>query len=118
MEAVEFLGITFRSSYHMQWFVMTMIIFGASWVLFGICLVCKCYGAPVIIWGILGIMSLSASMGAITKTKWGTVNGPVYSVDCIWYNGLLMVIYFSSAGIYVLLRDYRKRRRLRKEGAR
>lgn len=99
MEAVEFLGITFRSSYHVDWFIMTMTLFGASLLWSVICLLQRCYEGPVMIWFLLGIVSLATFMSAISQTKFGTINGPVWSVDCIWYNGLLAGIYFFCAGI-------------------
>lgn len=107
MEAVALFGITFRSGYHLSWFLITMTLFGASVVCSVICLWQRCYSWPIEIWFFLGIMSLGTSLSAITVTHFGVINGPIWSMDCIWYNGLLAGIYFSCAGICLIYRHRR-----------
>ena len=92
MEPIEFLGITFRSSSHLGWFIFTSIIgincfLGAwrvtprtdhsePWVVL-VCLI------------LFSILEFSISVFAISETESGTINGPEWSVDCIWWNAFL-----------------------------
>lgn len=110
MEAVELFGITFRSEHHLHWFIMTMMLFGASLLCAAICMWRKLYMGPFAIWGSLSFISFSTFMSAIVETKLGMVNGPVWSVDCIWYNGLLTALYLSCIVIYrICMWAYSKR---------
>jgi|SRR3989338_1155570 len=103
MEPVEFFGIIFRSADHMAWFITTMSVLAISFALFIVFMREKMYLGPVVVWGLLGSLSSLTSLGAISKTKWGTINGPVWSADCIWYNGTLAGIYFFGATLCLLV---------------
>ena len=93
----EFLGIVFRSELHMMWFELTVgVLVLATIILCGF-LFFKSYEFPIFIFGSLGVAFLCVSITSVGMTRFGTVNGENWSVDCIWYNALLSVIYFSEA---------------------
>lgn len=69
-----------RSRQHFMWFcysVMMMLFVLTN---------------PNVIPSAIGMHGLTMCM-AICKTNWGRNNGPVYSIDCIWFNGLLLCVY-------------------------
>ncbi|MBI1957046.1 MAG: hypothetical protein HYS44_01130 [Candidatus Niyogibacteria bacterium] len=100
MEPIKLFGIVFRSSSHMLWFIMTMVLLGESTVVSVICVRIKLYIGPAILFSFLGILSLTISIAAVGVTEWGTINGPKWSADCIWYNALLAGLYFSAAAFF------------------
>jgi hypothetical protein len=87
-QPVEFLGIVFRSSQHMVWGVGTVLVTLVLIVL------TTFFKKPKVFFfgGSFGYLAVAIS--AVIVTKWGTVNGPTYSVDCIWFNLLICVIYW------------------------
>ncbi len=97
MELVEFWGLTFRSASHMHWFQLSVGGFIVSNVWF----LLRCIFPReqkifsfFIPWFCLFWWHVVTSVSAIAITKFGTVNGPRYSVDCIWFNALAAGIYF------------------------
>ncbi len=113
MDPVEFLGITFRNDDHMGWFIITMTILISTFIIGAVSIMwAKNYEAPRMMWLAFGWFSALTSLDAVFETRFGTVNGYVYSVDCIWYNALLAGIYFSTAALCTSL-DRRRRRRHR-----
>lgn len=42
----------------------------------------------------MALFHMVIAFQAIVITKGGTVNGPVNSVDCIWFNALMSAAYF------------------------
>ena len=99
MEPVEFLGIVFRSAGHVSWFKFTMVMMALSIIVSGGLLIARVYIGPSIVWGCHAFPSFLISLRAVFATKFGAVNGSVWSVDCIWYNGMLAGIYFFSAAL-------------------
>lgn len=113
MEAVEFCGITFRSALHLHHFIRMIIVLGASIAWLFLAIYRRHYEESVagfVAWlCFFGVLSFVASMKAISITKWGVLNGPMWSVDCIWFNALLGTIYFSCAGMYIWVRRHYKK---------
>ncbi len=114
MEATEFLGITFRSPQHMHWFVMSMGY---------LVIVLSCVGirsflsgsfdkGGLLRWGI--VYHLFTSLSAVVITKFGTINGPVYSRDCIWFNALMAALY--AVIWYVGTRYFNRKNKVSMEG--
>ena len=116
-EHLEFLGIMFRSYSHMVWFSGSMI-FG----LLGGALAVWCYRArPVIetsrlVRILLSLVmlfhicaSLSATFNAYLKVyvEHASPNGPLFSLDCIWWNALMTAYYVAL--VVVLTRRQRSR---------
>lgn len=91
-ESVEWLDIVFRSPDHLIWFKMSLILFAGGFIAFLIN-----FWKPRSSWhklpGSLAFFHLTASFLAIIHTQGGTINGPVYSVDCIWFNALMGAIH-------------------------
>ncbi len=89
MDTVEFLGVSFRSSTHIAYFLGTASVFinvgliYAMWMLWGYYR--AALGASLCLAG----LEISVTAFAIYATAGGTLNGPLVSVDCIWYNELL-----------------------------
>lgn len=105
MEQAILWGIEFSSAGHMNWFIFSMICFGIST---GWCLITL--GIKLIMRLNIKLSSTSlyttgwalgmtghfwTSIMAIIFTKFGTENGRIYSVDCIWFNALMGVIYMG-----------------------
>lgn len=97
METVKFLGISFRSAQHLLCFGMTIGALGLSIIAFVAGILTKRYEIPMFLYCFLGVLSLFISIIAVVKTKWGAFNGPIWSIDCFWYNGLLTIIYLGGA---------------------
>jgi len=111
MGTIEFLGIAFRSAQHLEWFVFTLITFGANICFIAVCWASgKRFKAPCAFCGVLGGLSFFYSILAAIITDFGAASGPVWSGDCIWYNALLAVIYVLGAALC----GYLEKRRLRR----
>lgn len=106
MDTIEFLGITFRSIQHMNWFIFTVIS------LIIIVIINLLFLTPMrrslslqilgtYIFMLSGAIHLIALLTALIKTKGGVINGPITSVDCIWFNGVMffVVLFFSLLSI-------------------
>lgn len=110
MGTIEFLGITFRSAQHLEWFILTLVTLGANIYFIAVCWVSgKRYTMPLAFCAISGGFSLFYSILAAIITDFGAVSGPIWSGDCIWYNALLSVIYILGAALCGCL----EKRRLR-----
>ncbi len=98
MESPEWLGITFRSVSHLRWFIGSMLIFffSTAFLLSGLCFtrdrlsfIKKFNG----MWWALSFSYISMALMAVFCTlMWG--NGSVVSKDCIWFNGIMALIYY------------------------
>jgi hypothetical protein len=102
MHPIQWMGITFRSQGHLNWFLVCMFIFGITVLAFLIELYLnrkerKSYFVVIGVWQFFGICYVVHSCCAILVTNFGKVNGPIYSTDCIWFNGVVAVIYFLAA---------------------
>ena len=111
MESVEFSGIVFRSTSHMLWFILTVSIFIILVVVILILLKFKRHNKGFLLLSVYafilsGGLHLTGFIIALIKTKGGAINGPRTSVDCIWYNGVMLFVIL----IFFLLsfRQYRK----------
>jgi len=94
-EAPEFLGIVFRSQSHLGWFQFSMAVFGIGMITFGMVLL-GCNSIRSMTRGFFPFMRIfhfTASILAVFMTRFGTMNGPIYSVNCIWFNFLMGTIY-------------------------
>lgn len=60
-------------------------------------IIARIYVGPIILWVVLATMFFSISLKAVVRTSFGTVNGPEWSIDCIWYNALLGSNYVIAA---------------------
>lgn len=99
LEQVTFWGLSFRSASHMHWFQMSVVVFALSvlsllvWFFFfrksNDFLIC-----PFVMWQLGFAIHVLQPPIALIVTRGGTVNGPIYSVDCIWFNALMACIYF------------------------
>jgi hypothetical protein len=91
-ESVIHLGIHFRSVSHYHWFVGSMILLGLSLL----CSVLEMDKRPVDLmqswWHWPVFCHAGTSVTAIFVTHFGQVNGPIYSVDCIWFNALMSLM--------------------------
>lgn len=117
MEA-EFLGIVFRSEDHMRWFQMSM----GFVVIIGLISI---FSATIAIWKrpvghrgfsiVLLLMVVAggyhATAGILSAIHFVIMisigrdpNGPVYSVDCIWFNFSMAASYISILVVAYLLR--------------
>jgi hypothetical protein len=84
----------------MHWFVGTMTVLAISAIYSLVCITRRKTHKPLTyLWVSLGTSSVVTSAEAVAMTNFGTVNGPVYSVDCIWYNAVLAVICFAVAAV-------------------
>jgi len=115
VEEAEFLGITFRSSDHMQWFQMSMglAIINFSGLVFRyatrhssnpffskitVLLVILMVGIILSHVMTSGVAVLNALVSVVQHQN---PNGPVFSIDCIWFNALMagtyaIVLYLES----------------------
>ncbi len=113
-ETVEFLGITFRSWSHVYRFIMSMTFLLTSLLL----LACASRFLFFVSCGCVG-MHLSTTVTASLATGFGHRNGPVYSVDCMWFNAALAVIHWGLFSIgwrwAKRYEDERRRRKLESE---
>lgn len=115
-ESIWFLGIGFRSESHLYWFQGSMTFAMASLALFAYCV----RGAPsddtrrlaTIYWAITlvfhALASITASVYAYKQIYWlgKSPNGPLFSLDCIWFNAMMTVVY---VGLIAVLRRTAKR---------
>jgi hypothetical protein len=77
----------------MHWFAISMCLLGTYLVLLAVPYVLRFRRRRVPVpFGPLTFHGFTA-VSAVFVTKLGTVNGPVYSVDCIWFNGLMVLVY-------------------------
>jgi hypothetical protein len=92
MGSVELWGISFRSVSHMHWFILsTGLLVGHVIIQLAVRFLRPGDGPfnPTPVLSLHGIVIISA----VIKTHFGTVNGPAYSVDCIWFNALMTLIH-------------------------
>jgi hypothetical protein len=75
-------GINFRHRGHYFWFLVSTTILLASVVASGV------GGNPVWI-SMAGLFFLQSSLAAVFDTRMGTRETRLFSVDCIWFNGLM-----------------------------
>ncbi|MDA2935975.1 hypothetical protein MYX06_02050 [Patescibacteria group bacterium AH-259-L05] len=103
MDSVVFWGIEFRSVTHMEWFQTSIEFFVTTILLFMLMGILVKIGQaepellfiPVVFWVVLIFFHGLASFAAYIITKGGAINGPAWSVDCIWFNALV-------AGVYIV----------------
>ncbi len=110
-----FWGIGFRSLSHLHWFQGSVFMLTASLIASAWCLKSrpsKEHHNLVVIFLILtglfhALAFLTASVSAYKKTYvlHQDPNGPLFSVDCIWWNALLTVGY---VGLVAVLRRVRQ----------
>lgn len=93
MDQPEFLWITFRSTSHMSWFFFTQALFWCAIVFAALQIVLTQSWSFKSLLGGLATWEFIVSLTAIFVTKFGTINGPTYSIDCIWYNALMGTLY-------------------------
>jgi hypothetical protein len=103
MDTVEFWGIVFRSGSHMCWFQMSMIMlaFGLTWCLIVLItakkLPNKVSAQDILLPFLLFHIYTSTSAVLVIAGRFFMdmpINGRVYSTDCIWFNAIMVVIYF------------------------
>ncbi len=93
----------FRNESHERWFILSMILFGFSIIISGFSFIIGVVGrhtaltkpAKIITLALLRFMTIYhlstvffAFIAVMAKTK-----GDVYSIDCIWFNGLMGIVY-------------------------
>lgn len=100
MNIVQFLGIEFRSVEHLFWFKLSSATFLAYFVFFAARLIIKKFRKNFIFSVYVSIVSVlfcichfEVSIKAYSFTKGGQINGNLFSADCIWFNGLLAIVY-------------------------
>ena len=109
MKSVEFWGIVFRSTSHMHWFQASMVALAISfgWYLIILVISRKQSGfisLHTILWIVIlayhtGVL-LYVSIVMVTKLAMNEpVNGQTCSIDCIWFNALMIAIYLSLCWI-------------------
>jgi hypothetical protein len=100
-DPVTILGIAFRSGHHYWHFKVSTAVLGLTLFLavlshfekrrgnnsFPLTGIALCWGS----------MYAFLSMEAYRVTQGGTINGPMWSRDCIWFNGLLAIVYLGIA---------------------
>lgn len=99
MEAVEFLGLSFRSSHHMHWFQCSMMFLGLSVIWFFVTRSDDLHST--IVWKFLGVYHALAFVLAgiellLNYLKNQPIDGGVSSVDCIWFNAIMVFIYCTG----------------------
>ncbi len=97
MEPYEFIGITFRSAEHAMWFKFTTSVMLLSVIFAVYRFRKKAYNAPAVLWFWLACSEFGFSTNAVHRTNFGEIDGPIWSSDCIWYNGLLAIVYLALA---------------------
>jgi hypothetical protein len=93
---IIFFGIHFRSASHLLWFEISMVLFGISILESFFCLLSKKDELAEKVYGMQKSIARfhgATALIAVFVTKFGTVNGDAYSVDCIWFNSLMVAIY-------------------------
>lgn len=119
---ISFLGVDFRSVQHLYWFEGTTLVLLAGLAATAFVLWSR---APadsrrvlgiflVLVGGFHGAVSLEAARRAwravhVTHTD---PNGPLFSVDCIWFNALMAALYAATALVLRRLGARRARREL------
>ena len=94
METVDFWEITFRSAQHLGWFIKTLVVFTVTvgWFFVNSIFIRKSI-TPSLSWLLMVLVHIVASLVSVVATRFGTVNGSEYSVDCIWFNALVALVY-------------------------
>lgn len=106
MEAVEFLGISFRSEQHLGWFVFSMLIFFISTATV---FISRVNDGRFKLFLVLFLYHCLVSFIAIIITNFGAINSKSVSVDCIWFNGLMAVLYLFLFSLKKFLQKRRYR---------
>ena len=91
---LAFLGIRFRSEHHLRHFLFSMVALGTSAFVFLFFVSVEQYFQLVFFLCVLIVCYLSVALKAAEQTGWGMLNGKMWSVDCIWFNGLMALIFF------------------------
>jgi len=99
MERLKMYGISFRSVQHFEWFTTTLQFFAAS-IFISVISASLMPTVAQVLWGALLILHFVIAVAAVFVTKFGKVNGPTTSVDCVWFNGVVAAVY---AGLIVLV---------------
>lgn len=86
-EAARWL-VTFSSPYHLAWFLLSMTALV-------ICILASYYGRR---WFVYGFLGHSIVVVETVLTLAFAEPGPVFSVHCIWFNGLLALLYWKLIG--------------------
>ena len=96
MEKIEFYGIVFRSVSHMAWFEVSTSLFCMSmaWCVTKAALTAKKI-TYTYLWIVLATIHAGVSIDAFFATKGGSINGDMYSIDCIWFNAFLCFSYIT-----------------------
>ncbi len=95
---IRYFGISFRSRQHLDWFKCSVVIFLACFALFVfhfsigkelgdqriLKVLCICISG---IYGIALLMALRMTRGKEKNSS------EEFSVDCIWFNGAMMIVY-------------------------
>lgn len=81
----------FSSPYHMAWFLLSMIVLVAL-------ILASYYGKRWFHWGFLlhGLVTVETVLVLLFDD-----GGQVFSVHCIWFNGLLALLYWKLIGTNV-----------------
>lgn len=80
--------LSFSSPYHLAWFLLSMIALVA-------CILASYYGRRWFVYGFLGHAIVVVETVLVLAFGDG---GQVYSVHCIWFNGLLALLYWKLIG--------------------
>ena len=104
MEELSFWGITFRSSEHMAYFILYVCHLSVLAIVTVVWFFSKRSAQSrrniMALWLSTCTGPLLTSISAAFLTKFGTQNGPVFSVDCIWFNALVSALcYLCFRGV-------------------
>lgn len=110
------MGIEFRSGQHLAWFAGTVLVLGGALVATAWILVRRGPADDRRVLGIflslVGAFHVAVSLEA-ARRAWRAIhvthtdpNGPVFSVDCIWFNALVAGAY--GAALWLLWRSRRR----------
>lgn len=97
MEDPRLIGIKFRSSGHIVWFIMSCVIL--LLIVFIYFLTYKVEGQLSFRYfptGFVMVYHGSVFVTATFATRFGKINGLTYSVDCIWFNALMVAVHFLA----------------------
>lgn len=97
MEEIKFSGIKFRSYSHLSWFLLSLLAFLISWLWYMVTENSLPHYSRML-WLCFLLFHSGTAIGAIISVltnciKRLPVNGIIYSIDCIWFNGLLSIVY-------------------------
>lgn len=87
-DRVRWLGLSFRSKSHRHHFRASILLVCA---VLGMAIVLPAVAAPFAMPCVMAHGSIMLT--ALEQTRWGRVNGKRFSRDCIWFNGLMAIVY-------------------------